>query len=275
MTDSMSAQIASPASPELLNELLALATRLATETGAFLLDGFTRPRTAIETKSSGTDMVSEMDKGAERRLVDGILAARPQDGILGEEGTDTIGTSGVRWIIDPLDGTTNYLYGHPQWSVSVGIEVDGIGCVGVVDAPMLRETYTAAVEQGAFCNSVSIRVSTCDSLGQALVATGFGYDASLRAWQGAIVQTLLPEVRDLRRGGSAALDLCFVASGRVDAYYERGCNAWDLSAGSVIVREAGGLATGLGGPEPIRDLVVAATPDLHPLLRARLATLIG
>ncbi len=271
----MSGRIASPAPPELLAELLSLATRLAKETGAFLLDGFTRPRTAVETKSSGTDMVSEMDKGAERMLVEGILAARPEDGILGEEGTDTVGTSGVRWIIDPLDGTTNYLYGHPQWSVSVGIEIDGVGSVGVVDAPMLRETYSAAIGQGAFCNDAPVRVSACDSLGQALVATGFGYEASLRAWQGAIVHTLLPEVRDLRRGGSAALDLCFVASGRVDAYYERGCNAWDLSAGSVIVREAGGLATGLVGPEPVRDLVVAAAPTLHPLLRARLATLIN
>lgn len=257
-----------------VDELLALATQLATQTGAFLLDGLTRPRTAIETKSSGTDMVSEMDRGAERMLVDGILAARPHDGILGEEGTDTIGTSGVRWIIDPLDGTTNYLYGHPQWSVSVGIEIDGVGSVGVVDAPMLRETYTATVGGGAFCNGAPIRVSGCDSLGHALVATGFGYEASLREWQGAIVHMLLPEVRDLRRGGSAALDLCFVACGRVDAYYERGCNPWDLSAGSVLVREAGGLATGLAGPEPVGDLVVAAGAALHPLLRSRLAQLI-
>ena len=260
---------------DLLDELLALATRLATQTGAFLLDGLTRPRTAIATKSSGTDMVSEMDKEAERMLVDGILAARPHDGILGEEGTDTIGPSGVRWIIDPLDGTTNYLYGHPQWSVAVGVEIDGVGSVGVVDAPMLRETYTAAVGGGAFCNGRPIRASGCESLGHALVATGFGYEASLRQWQGAIVATLLPEVRDLRRGGSAALDLCFVASGRVDAYYERGCNAWDLSAGTVLVREAGGTATGLAGPEPVRDLVVAAGATLHPMLRSRLTQLIG
>ena len=220
-------------------------------------------------------MVSEMDRGAERLLVEGILGARPYDGILGEEGTDTPGTSGVRWIIDPLDGTTNYLYGHPQWSVSVGIEIDGVGSVGVVDAPMLRETYTAALGAGAFCNGEPIATSACDGLRHALVATGFGYDSSLRAWQGGIVKTLLPELRDIRRGGSAALDLCFVASGRVDAYFERGCNAWDLSAGSVLVREAGGLATGLIGDEPIRDLVVAGGPALHPLLRARLAELVS
>ena len=255
-------------------ELLDLARNLATATGAFLLDGLHRERTSIETKSTGTDMVSEMDKAAERMLVDGILGARPDDAILGEEGTDTPGTSGVRWIIDPLDGTTNYLYGHPQWSVSIGIEIDGVGSVGVVDAPMLRETYSASIGQGAFCNGRRITASSCSSLSHALVGTGFGYDASLRSWQGEIVQTLLPEIRDIRRGGSAALDLCFVACGRLDAYYERGCNAWDLSGGSVIVREAGGVSTGLSQDEPTRHLVVAAGSALHPLLRARLAQLI-
>ncbi len=256
------------------DELLDLARRLATETGAFLLDGLSRERTAIETKSTGTDMVSEMDKGAERMLVDGILAARPDDGILGEEGTDRAGTSGVRWIIDPLDGTTNYLYGHPQWSVSIGIEIDGVGSVGVVDAPMLRETYTAAIGAGAFCNGRPIAASSCPTLSHALVGTGFGYDAALRAWQGGIVHTLLPEIRDIRRGGSAALDLCFVAGGRLDAYYERGCNPWDLSGGSVIVREAGGISTGLHDGEPSQHLVVAAGAALHPLLRTRLTKLI-
>lgn len=219
-------------------------------------------------------MVSEMDRGAERLLVNGILAARPHDGILGEEGTDTVGTSGVQWVIDPLDGTTNYLYGQPQWSVSVGIEIDGIASVGVVDAPMLRETYTASIGGGARCNDRPLHVSGCHALASALIATGFGYDASLRAWQGGIVSTLLPEIRDIRRAGSAALDLCFVASGRVDAYYERGCNAWDLCGGSVIVREAGGLSTGLVDDEPSRHLVVAAGTALHPLLRERLRALV-
>ena len=255
-------------------DLLDLARDLATRTGAFLLEGLHRERTSIETKSTGTDMVSEMDKAAERMLVDRIMGARPDDGILGEEGTDTPGTSGIRWIIDPLDGTTNYLYGHPQWSVSIGIEIDGVGSVGVVDAPTLRETYTASIGQGAFCNRQRIHASSCDTLSHALIGTGFGYDADLRSWQGGVVHTLLPEIRDIRRGGSAALDLCFVACGRLDAYYERGCNAWDLSGGSVIVREAGGISTGLHHDEPARHLVVAAGSPLHPLLRARLAELI-
>jgi myo-inositol-1(or 4)-monophosphatase len=261
--------------PTRSEELLTIARRLATEAGEFLLDGLHRERIEVETKSSSSDMVSEMDRGAERLLVDGILAARPHDGILGEEGTNTQGTSGVRWVIDPLDGTTNYLYGQPQWSVSIGIEIDGVASVGVVDAPMLRETYTAALGSGAWCNERRLYVSPCDSLASALIATGFGYDASLRQWQGAIVSTLLPEIRDIRRAGSAALDLCFVASGRVDAYYERGCNAWDLCGGSVVIREAGGLATGLTDAEPSRHLAVAAGASLHPLLRARLRSLIG
>ena len=219
-------------------------------------------------------MVSEMDRGAERLLVDAILAARPNDGILGEEGTDTVGTSGVQWIIDPLDGTTNYLYGQPQWSVSIGVEIDGVASVGVVDAPMLRETYSAAVGDGAFCNGHPIRVSRCESLASALIATGFGYDAGLREWQGGIVHQLLPGIRDIRRAGSAALDLCFVACGRVDAYYERGCHAWALAGGSVIVHEAGGLATGLIHADPSRHLVIAAGVELHSLLRSRLQDLV-
>lgn len=262
-------------SPIETQELLTLATSLATEAGAFLLDGLTRARTSIETKSSGTDMVSEMDKGAETLLVQGILSARPNDGILGEEGTDREGTTGVRWVIDPLDGTTNYLYGHPLWSVSIGIEINGVPAVGVVDAPMLHETYTASTGGGAFRNGTPIAASECTDLGFALVATGFGYEASVRDWQGGIVHALLPTIRDLRRGGSAALDLCFVASGRVDAYYERGCHPWDLCAGTVIVREAGGIATGLHDGAPSRNLVVAAASGVHPLLRARLADLIG
>ena len=256
-------------------ELLNLARQLATEAGAFLLDGLHADRQIVETKSSSTDMVSEMDRGAERLLVDGIHAARPNDAILGEEGTDADGTTGVRWVIDPLDGTTNYLYRHPQWSVSIGVEINGVGSVGVVHAPTLHETYTAVIGQGAHRNGRPISVSTCNALGTALLATGFGYDAALREWQGGIVHSLLPGIRDLRRGGSAALDLCFVACGRVDAYYERGCQPWDLCAGSVIVREAGGRSTGLRDPDPSNDLVVAAGASLHPLLRTKLASLIS
>lgn len=252
----------------LLTELTVLATRLAKDAGAFLLAGVNRPREEITTKSSGTDMVSEMDKGAEDLLVRGIGAARPHDGILGEEGTSTEGTSGVKWVIDPLDGTTNYLYGNPQWSVSVGVEIDGVPVVGVVEAPTLRETFVATCGRGATRNGVAIATSGCSESSMALVASGFGYDATRRAWQGGVVANIAAHVRDIRRGGSAALDLAYVACGRLDAYYETGLNPWDMSAGIVLVREAGGTVTDRAGSgEPTPAMCIAAGATLHPTLR--------
>jgi myo-inositol-1(or 4)-monophosphatase len=260
--------------PATLPELLVLARSVATEAGAFLLDGLRRPRTSVVSKSSATDLVSEMDRGAEDLIVTAIRAARPDDGFLGEEGTDEAGTTGVRWIIDPLDGTTNYLYGHPQWSVSVGVEVDGVWSVGVVDAPMLRETFTGAIGHGVFCNDVPIAVTACTELSQALVATGYSYVAEQRERQGHIAHVLLPQIRDLRRGGSAALDFCFVAAGRLDAYYEAGCHPWDVCAGSVIVREAGGVASGLDEPNPTPRMNMASTVAIHEPLQEKLRALI-
>lgn len=264
-----------PMEPAMVSSLLDLAKRLAADAGAFLLDGVNRPRTSVETKSSGSDMVSEMDRGAERMIVEGVLRERPDDGLLGEEGTQRPGTSGLRWVIDPLDGTTNYLYGHPLWSVSIAVECNGVGVVGVVEAPTLRETFAASVGHGATCNGASIRVTDCDSLASALVATGFAYNADARRAQGRVAAELLPIVRDVRRAGSAALDLCAVASGRVDAYYERGCKAWDLAAGQIIVREAGGVATDLGNGPPSTEMCVAANPGLHELLLPELRSRCG
>jgi myo-inositol-1(or 4)-monophosphatase len=255
----------------LLSELTELATRLAKDAGAFLLAGVDRPREQVTTKSSGTDMVSEMDKGAEDLLVSGIRAARPHDGILGEEGTSTEGTSGVKWVIDPLDGTTNYLYGNPQWSVSVGVEIDGVPVVGVVEAPTLRETFVATSGRGATRNGVSISTTSCADPAMALVASGFGYAATRRAWQGGVVANIAAHVRDIRRGGSAALDLAYVACGRLDAYYETGLNPWDMSAGIVLVREAGGIVTDRAGTgEPTPAMCIAAGSNLHASLRSLL-----
>jgi myo-inositol-1(or 4)-monophosphatase len=255
----------------LLTELTELATRLAKEAGAFLLDGVSRPREQITTKSSGTDMVSEMDKGAEDLLVRGVRGARPHDGILGEEGTSTEGTSGVKWVIDPLDGTTNYLYGHPQWSVSVGVEIDGVPVVGVVEAPTLRETFVGCSGRGATRNGEPIRASNCSDPALALVASGFGYSSVRRAWQGGVVANIAAQVRDIRRGGSAALDLAYVACGRLDAYYETGLNPWDMSAGIVLVREAGGIVTDRAGTgEPTPAMCIAAGFSLHASLRSLL-----
>ncbi len=256
-----------PSLDVLLPELRDLAIRLAKEAGAFLRDGLDRPRERVDTKSSGTDMVSEMDRGAERRIVEGIRAHRPNDGLLGEEGATSDGTTGLRWVIDPLDGTTNYLYGHPLWCVSIGIEFHGRPVVGVVEAPMTVETFVGVDGQGATVNGRPLAVGTCGDLGFALVGTGFGYAPERRAEQGAVVARFLPMIRDLRRGGSAALDLCYVAAGRLDGYYERGLNPWDACAGSVIVREAGGAASGLNSVEPNVEMTIAGNAFVHAALR--------
>ena len=221
-------------------------------------------------------MVSEMDKGAETLLVDGILNAFPDDGILGEEGTDRTGSTGWKWVIDPLDGTTNYLYGHPFWSVSVGVEYLGVPTIGVVEIPTLRETFCASAGHGTTRNGEVVATSDVDTSAMALVATGFGYAAQRRDWQGRIISAVAPRVRDLRRGGSAAIDLAFVSCGRVDAYYERGLNPWDLSAGIVLVREAGGLVSDLSGTgEPTLDFAVAAGTKLHETMCRMLCEIAG
>ena len=254
-----------------LAPLLTLATRLAGEAGDLAL----RMRVGVETldtKSSPTDVVTAADKAVERLLVDGIRAARPGDGLLGEEGASDDGTTGVRWVIDPIDGTVNYLYGLVAWGVSVGVEVDGEAVVGVVRVPARDELWQGVRGQGSTLNGTPLRCSDVASLDQALVATGFGYDARRRAAQAAVLPSLLPAVRDIRREGAGALDLCSVAAGRVDAYYEQGLSPWDLCAGGLIAREAGARVEGLHGRPAGGDLVVAAPPAvfdaLHDLLAA-------
>ena len=197
-------------------------------------------------------MVTEMDRASERLLVDGILGARPDDGVLGEEGTDQAGTSGVRWILDPLDGTTNYLYGHAGFAVSIGVQIDGVSVAGVVHDPLHGEVFTATLGGGAQRNGRPISVSEESQLGNALVATGFSYEPSRRLLQAQVLAQVIPHVRDIRRMGAAAVDLCSVACGRVDAYYERGLHPWDHAAGALIAREAGALVGHLhGGPEDL------------------------
>jgi myo-inositol-1(or 4)-monophosphatase len=247
--------------------LLDLAERVARRAGELLLAGSAELRTDVSTKSSGTDMVSEMDRASEALVVEAILAERPDDAILGEEGASRAGTSGVRWVIDPLDGTTNYLYRHPTWAVSVAAEVDGRVEAGAVAAPALGETFTAARGKGAWLNGAPITVSGADDLASALVGTGFGYLASRRALQAAVLPRLLPAVRDIRRGGVASLDLCWVACGRLDAYYEYGGQPWDVAAGLLVATEAGAAAFGLDGGPPAPESVMVATPGVSgPLM---------
>lgn len=222
------------------------------------------PASGVAEKSSRTDMVSDADRDAEALIRDLLAAERPDDGLLGEEGSDVATANGRRWVVDPLDGTTNYLYRFPAWVVSVALE-DGEGAlVGVVHDPLHRETFTAERGKGARLNGTEIVVSGVANLDTALIGTGFGYSAERRARQAEVAATLLPQVRDIRRAGAAALDLCMVACGRLDGYYERGLNAWDWSAGSLIASEAGAAVRPLPG-EPFG--LLAASPEIaEPLL---------
>jgi myo-inositol-1(or 4)-monophosphatase len=251
-------------------ELLSLAHRLAEEAGHLLLEGLARAE-ILGTKSSLTDMVTSMDRASERHIVEGIRAARPDDAIVGEEGTDDAGSTGVRWIIDPLDGTTNYLYALPAYAVSIAVEVDGTVVAGVVADPSHGETFAATRGGGATCNGKPIACSDVQSLAHALVGTGFSYEQNRRARQGAVVAALLPRARDIRRYGAAALDLCWVGCGRLDAFYEKGLQPWDLEAGSLIASEAGATVGDLDGGPASTAFTLASAPAVFVDLRRLLA----
>jgi myo-inositol-1(or 4)-monophosphatase len=246
--------------------LLALAEDVAASAATMLRESLGRRRT-IETKSSATDMVTEMDRAAEAHIVERLLAARPDDGVLGEEGASRPGTSGVRWVIDPVDGTTNFVYGFPAFAVSIAAERDGAAVAGVVANVPLGEVFTARAGGGARLDGEPIHCSETTGLPSALVATGFNYDAARRAHQAGVLSTVIPRIRDIRRAGAASLDLCSVACGRVDAYYETGLHAWDFAAGALVATEAGALVSDLDGRLPAGEFVMAAPPALAGPLR--------
>jgi myo-inositol-1(or 4)-monophosphatase len=259
--------------------LLRIAVAAAAEAGRLLASwrGDERPE-VVQTKSSPTDIVTEMDRRSETLITSRIRTYRPADTVLGEEGGQTSGGPAgdgdqpgrVRWIVDPLDGTVNYLYGLRDWAVSIAAEVDGTVVAGVVEVPRHGETFTAVTGQGAWLHRGEARLALhCSSgvpLDRALVGTGFGYDPGRRQVQGEVVAALLPHIRDIRRGGSAAVDLCSVAAGRLDAFYERGLNYWDFAAGGLIAREAGALVGGLAGRAESTSMAVAAGPGLYQQL---------
>jgi myo-inositol-1(or 4)-monophosphatase len=250
------------------DELLDIAREAVRRAGALLRDGRPADLGVAATKSSAVDVVTEMDIAAEKLITRYIGELRPGDGFLGEEGASSQGTSGVRWVIDPLDGTVNYLYGLPAWSVSVAAELDGETLVGVVGAPMRDETYHAVLGQGAYVNGERARCRPAPDFDKALIGTGFGYLVERRIAQADIVRSLLSRVRDIRRAGSAAIDLCDVGCGRLDAYYERGLHLWDFAAGELFAREAGALTGGRPGEPPSGELTVAGPPGLfEPLQR--------
>jgi myo-inositol-1(or 4)-monophosphatase len=251
----------------LLSELAEVALACAEAAASVLVQGLDGPAPSVDTKSSSTDMVSEVDRDAEAAVARVLASRRPDDEVLGEEGTARPGSSGIKWVVDPLDGTTNFLFGIPQFSVSVAAEVEGATRVGIVIDPSRRETWAAVAGWGARRNGRLCRVASGRStLATALVATGFGYRSARREWQGAIVAHVVSRVRDIRRFGSAALDLCWTAGGRYDAYYEWGLNPWDLAAGALICTEAGARVEAFPG-----RLILATTPELFGPLSDLLA----
>lgn len=255
-------------------ELERLCISFATEAARFIRDERPAGVGVSATKSSDTDVVTVMDRRSEELLHALIQQSRPDDGILGEEGADVAGTSGLTWVIDPIDGTVNYLYEVPAYAVSVAVVVGDphvqggwTPVAGAVADPSLRLVHHAGHGTGAWTSPEDpssevapsrLSVSAEDRLGRTLLATGFGYAAHVRARQAQVLLRVLPLVRDIRRIGSAALDLVRVADGSVDAYAESGLNAWDLAAGWLIVEEAGGVVVGEDRDSPPGKILTVA-----------------
>ncbi|MBB1243873.1 inositol monophosphatase [Streptomyces durbertensis] len=256
----------------LYTELLDVALEAARRAGALLHEERPEGLGVAATKTSPIDVVTEMDLASEKLITAYLAEFRPEDGLLGEEGANSEGSSGVRWVVDPIDGTVNYLYGRQDWAVSIAAETAGETVVGVVAAPARGHVYHAVRGAGAWLGGERLRCRPAPPLAESLIGTGFGYVRERREAQAEVVARLLPQVRDIRRSGSAALDLCDVAAGRLDGYYERGTHAWDYAAGELIAREAGALTGGRAGRPVGPDLAVAASPgvfdELQPLLEA-------
>jgi len=263
------------------DELLAIAERAARTAGEELLSHWGKGSTAVGTKSSPTDPVSEADLAAERAIRDVLARERPEDAVLGEEGGEQGALSrshdSLRWVVDPLDGTVNFLYGLPMFAVSVACE-DGRGTVaGVVLDPVREECFAATRAGPALLNGDPIEARRPHHLSETLVATGFAYDPGVRAAQAVVLTHVLPAARDIRRGGAAALDLCWCACGRVDAYFERGLRAWDFAAGALICIRAGLSVRRLpsralpDGAARLPDGLVVAPPALIDELEALVA----
>lgn len=248
----------------LQNELLDLAKSIGKEAGQLLSkrpDDF-----ELSIKSSAIDFATQMDKASEDLIVSRILAARPEDGIIGEEGSNKVSKSGITWVIDPLDGTVNYVYNLPGWNICIAAKDSEGVQIGVVVAPSINGFWYARKGGGAFYNDKQIHCNEPVTLNGALLSTGFAYELERRNEQAKLASKLLPQVRDIRRLGAAGVDLCYVATGIVDGFYEYGLNEWDYSAGGLIATEAGALVTGRNGGPVGKEMTIAAGPTLHALL---------
>lgn len=245
-------------------ELLKLAESVARAAGTHLMN---RPSSFTFTeKSSVVDFATQMDQQSEELIVKQLLAARADDGVIAEEGAAKPSKSGITWVIDPLDGTVNYLYGLPGWNVSIAAKDEDGVLVGVVYAPSINGFWSAIRGEGAKYNGNKIKCNDPVTLDKSLLATGFAYDLNLRVSQGETMAKLLPKIRDLRRNGAAAVDLCYVAMGAIDGYFEGSLKEWDYAAGGLIATEAGAVISGRGGRAADSDLVVCAGPALHAQL---------
>ncbi|MCP4436812.1 MAG: inositol monophosphatase [Actinomycetia bacterium] len=257
--------------PDLTAELLDVALQAASA-AAELVHGSRPADLTVETKSSATDHVTNMDRSSEALVRRIIQRRRPADAVIGEEDGGTATDTGVTWWVDPIDGTTNYVYDHPGYAVSVAAWVDGQPVAAVVEDPTHGRTYSASRDMGAFCNGERLQLGAPPPLSQMLVATGFGYDPARRSNQGQVVASILADIRDIRRMGAAAVDLCSVAAGRVDAYYEVGLSWWDLAGGLLVAMEAGAAVEAIEGGPPRPGSVLACHPDRTAELRDLLLT---
>jgi myo-inositol-1(or 4)-monophosphatase len=245
------------------NDFLAIAEATARVAGAILLERFHGPAQGVTTKSSATDPVSDADRAAEDAILRALTEARPGDGVVSEEGGGSSSRTGLRWIIDPLDGTVNFLFGIPHWCVSIAVEDEDGWLAGAVYDPNRDEMFSAGRGGGATLNGGRLRFGGKSDISQALVGTGFSYDSRARALQAEVIVRLLPRVRDIRRAGSAALDLAWCAAGRLDGFFEAEMHVWDRAAGELLVAEAGGLTTPLEPPSGNGLGVIASNPELH------------
>ena len=248
-------------------DLLRLAIEVAREAGAFVVEARRSGVEVADRKSSPVDVVTQVDRDSEALIRARLAEARPLDGFFGEEGGRGASESGLTWVVDPIDGTVNFLYGIPHYAISIAV-VEGApdpqsweAVAGVVLNPVSGELFTARRGGGARMNDRPIAIADAVPLSEALIGTGFAYSAQTRAEQGAAIAQLLPLVRDLRRMGTASLDLCAVAAGRANAYFERTLSPWDHAAGALIAREAGAVVKGLGDRRPDREFVLAAHPE--------------
>lgn len=248
------------------NELLDLAQRAARAAGELLRERVSRPAEGVSAKSTPTDLVSDADRASDALLVDLISAERPDDGFVTEESAGRKSESGLSWVLDPLDATVNFLFGLPWWCVSVAVEDEGGAVAGAIYNPNVDEMFTATRGGGAFLNGSPMHVSDRAEIAKALVATGFSYDAGAREVQAQIAARVIPRARDLRRAGSAALDLAHLACGRLDGFYEAPLEHWDKAAGLLMIAEAGGMITELPGPRGLTDGAIASNPRLHDAL---------